>query len=258
MDEATLTALFADVAAGRVSAENAAQRIRALPTEQVGNFAVLDTHRDVRTGFPEVVLCQGKTDDQIEAILGVLAQRSRCVLATRMTPATAARLETTDLGGTYDPTSRCYVIQPTPPAPVGLVVVCCAGTSDLPVAEEAAVTATVMGSRVERLYDVGVAGLHRLLGQVQVLQEAQAVVVVAGMEGALASVVGGLVSAPVIACPTSIGYGANFGGLAALLAMLNSCAAGVSVVNIDNGFSAGYSAHNINSRISRAAAGAEA
>ncbi|MBI2300587.1 MAG: nickel pincer cofactor biosynthesis protein LarB, partial [Armatimonadetes bacterium] len=199
--------------------------------------------------------CQGKTDPQIEAILRALTARHDRVLATRMTRATADLLRAAGIEGRYHDAARCYVVEREPAERVGLIAIACAGTSDLPVAEEAAITAETMGSHVERLYDVGVAGIHRLLRHAPVLQRAHAVVVVAGMEGALASVVGGLVAAPVIAVPTSVGYGASFGGLAALLTMLNSCAAGVSVVNIDNGFGGGYCAHMINHRVAAPAGG---
>jgi hypothetical protein len=253
MDDASLTALLTDVAAGRVAPRDAAERLRLLPVQEVGGFATLDTHRDLRTGWPEVVLCSGKTDEQLLAILNALSHGERCVLATRMSQSSADHLAAAGLSGTYHATARCYVRRNgAAPDPIGQVVVACAGTSDLPVAEEAAVTCETMGSRVERVYDIGVAGIHRVLRHAETLRAANAVVVAAGMEGALPSVVGGLVSAPVLAVPTSVGYGASFGGLAALLGMLNSCAAGVAVVNIDNGFGAGYCAHMINSRVAAA------
>ncbi len=256
MDEARLKALLQEVASGRMSVDTAAEQVRTLPLQQVEGFAHLDTHRDLRVGFPEVVFCAGKTDDQIVAILRALAAHQRCVLATRMTAATAARCAAEGLGGTFHEAARCYVIRDGEEPPgQGRVVVVCAGTSDLPVAEEAAVTAATMGSLVERIYDVGVAGIHRLLRYAESLREANAIVVVAGMEGALPSVVGGLVACPVLAVPTSIGYGASFGGLAPLLGMLNTCSAGVSVLNIDNGFGGGYCAHVINHRIVRAQEG---
>ncbi len=257
MDEARLRSMLTEVAAGRLAVADAAAQLRDFPMQQVGGFAHLDTHRDLRRGFPEVIFCAGKTDDQIVAIIGALAPRQRCLLATRMRAETATAVRAAGLPGVWHEAARCWVIEAAePPEPVGLVVVACAGTSDLPVAEEAAVTASVMGSRVERIYDVGVAGIHRLLGYADVLREANALVVVAGMEGALPSVVAGLVAAPVIAVPTSIGYGANFGGLAPLLGMLNSCSGGVSVVNIDNGFGGGQCAHLINSRAARGGEGA--
>lgn len=247
MDEQQLHHLLSEVSAGRVSPDDALHSLRRLPFETIGGFAHLDTHRDLRTGFPEVIFCGSKTEAQILAIAQAMAGHERCVLATRMSPETAAFLDAEGLAGQYHEAARCYVINgPAEPEALGAVVVAAAGTSDLPVAEEAAVTAETMGSRVERLYDVGVAGLHRLLHYAEPLMAARAVVVVAGMEGALPSVVGGLVRAPVIAVPTSVGYGASFGGLAALLGMLNSCASGVGVVNIDNGFGGGYLAHLIN------------
>lgn len=257
MDELQLRALLDDVAAGRLTSDDAAQRLRVMPIQQVGGYAHIDTHRDLRTGFPEVIFCASKTDAQILGIASAMMERQRCVLATRMRPETASFLQAEGLPGVYHDTARCYVIAPEEaPERKGNVVVTAAGTSDLPVAEEAAVTAETMGSQVERIYDVGVAGIHRLLSYAEQLMSAYAVVVVAGMEGALPSVVGGLVSAPVIAVPTSVGYGASFGGLAPLLGMLNSCASGVSVVNIDNGFGGGYSAHLINWQAARAAEGA--
>lgn len=241
MDEARLTALLESVSAGHLSAADALDQLRLLPFEKVGNFAHIDTHRDLRTGFPEVVFCAGKTDDQIRGILDAMLQRQRCILATRMNPATAEKLLAGGVDGTWHEAARCFVIEPVErPEPLGQVVICCAGTSDLPVAEEAAITAETMGSRIERIYDVGVAGIHRLLGYAKPLLQANAIVVVAGMEGALPSVVGGLVSAPVIAVPTSIGYGAAFQGVAPLLTMLNACSANVVVVNIDSGFKGGY------------------
>lgn len=253
MDEAKLHDLLSEVAAGRRTVAEAAAALRLLPFRQIESFARLDTHRDLRTGFPEVVLCAGKTDEQIVAILSAMAPSQRCVLATRMRPETAVRVAAAGLAGEYHEAARCYVIAGESPAQAfGCVAVVCAGTSDLPVAEEAAITASTMGSAVTRLYDVGVAGIHRLLNDAETLLAANALVVVAGMEGALPSVVGGLVAAPVIAVPTSIGYGANFGGLAPLLGMLNSCAAGVSVVNIDNGFGGGYCAHLVNWQVCRA------
>ncbi len=254
MDEAGLRALLADVAQGRVGIDDATSQLRRLPMEQVDRFATLDTHRHLRTGFPEVIFCAGKTDEQILAIVDVLSQRETCVLATRMRPETAEKLAAAGFAGEYHEGARLYQLFIAPrPEPMGHIVCCCAGTSDLPVLDEAALTAETMGSRVDRLADVGVAGIHRLLRHAELLQQANVVICVAGMEGALPSVVGGLVSCPVIAVPTSVGYGAHFGGLAPLLTMLNSCASGVTVVNIDNGFGAGYSAHLINSRIANAA-----
>lgn len=249
MDAKALEALLREVHEGSLSVEEALQKLRALPYENL-DFARVDTHRALRTGFPEVVLCQGKTPEQVVAILERLSSRHSKVLATRATPELAAFVRERFPQVRYHEAARILALGETGTDPSipqeRYVLVVAAGTSDLPVAEEAAVTASEMGSRVERLYDVGVAGLHRLLSQSEKLFAAHVLVVVAGMEGALPSVVGGLVSRPVIAVPTSIGYGAHFSGLAPLLTMLNSCAAGVAVVNIDNGFGAGYLAHLIN------------
>jgi NCAIR mutase (PurE)-related protein len=211
-------------------------------------FAQLDLDREQRTGFPEVIFGEGKTAEQIAAIFRRLAENADRVLATRVSPDKAEAVLAAVPGASYHAVARCVTWFKRPILTVhdGYVAVVCAGTSDLPVAEEAAVTAECMGSHVEKVYDVGVAGIHRLLRRLPVIRGANAIVVVAGMEGALASVVGGLVSKPVIAVPTSVGYGASFGGVAALLTMLNSCATGVAVVNIDNGFGAGYYAGLIN------------
>lgn len=249
MDVNQLKALLQAVQAGTLSVEDALQRMRSLPFEDLG-FARLDTHRALRKGFPEVVFCQGKTADQVLAILQRLGESHRKVLATRASPELAQTVLAHLPQARYYEVARILAVgeetNPTPVPPERYVLVVAAGTSDLPVAEEAAVTVAEMGSPVQRLYDVGVAGLHRLLAQSETLLSANVVVVVAGMEGALPSVIGGLVSRPVIAVPTSVGYGAHFGGLASLLTMLNSCAPGVAVVNIDNGFGAGYLAHLIN------------
>jgi NCAIR mutase (PurE)-related protein len=209
----------------------------------------MDHARELRTGWPEVVFGAGKTPDQVAEIAARIAARGQNVLVTRTT-AEAHRVVSARLAhAVHHETARCITVETAPAAPLGgEVAVVCAGTSDLPVAQEAAVTARMCGARVEMLRDVGVAGIHRLLAHTDLLQRAEVLVVVAGMEGALPSVVGGLVERPVIAVPTSVGYGASFGGIAALLAMLNSCASGVTVVNIDNGFGAGYTAALINSR----------
>jgi len=253
--------LVEDLAAGRLSPEQGLARLRDLPHEDLG-FARLDHHRPLRTGLPEVVYGAGKTAEQIVAIVTRLKQRGHPVLVTRLDPSTfAACGRDLDAGhalpGNYDPLSRTWrwAGAPVVPTGAGTVAVLCAGTSDLPVAEEAAITLELFGNRVERVADVGVAGLHRLVEHLPRLRAARALVVVAGMEGALPSVVAGLVRCPVIAVPSSIGYGASFGGLAALLAMLNSCAPGVTVVNIDNGFGAACAAHLINHPDERAAAG---
>jgi len=221
--------------------------MRALPYEDLG-FAKLDTHRPLRRGFPEVVYCPGKTDAQIVKIVQRLAANSDVVIATRAPAKVYSKIRAALNGKrvSYDDTAKMIRVGSLPRKRTGLVLVVTAGTSDLPVAEEAALTAEAMGARVERLTDVGVAGVHRILEHRAKLEKARAIVVVAGMEGALPSVVSGLVDRPVIAVPTSVGYGASFDGLAALLAMLNACSPGVAVVNIDNGFGAGYMAARIN------------
>ena len=241
-----LEGLLADVAAGRLAPKAALERLRHLPFEDL-QFARIDHHRALRQGHPEVVFCEGKTADQVVAICERLEAATGTFLGTRANEALAALLKARFPRMVWNPLART-VHQPAAgkaPARTGTILVVCAGTSDLPVAEEAAVVAEAFGHPVERLTDVGVAGLHRLLAAAEQIQRARVVIVVAGMEGALPSVVGGMVSVPVIAVPTSIGYGASFGGLAALLGMLNSCAAGVTVVNIDNGFGAAAAASRI-------------
>ena len=225
----------------------AMEEVRGLPFEDLG-FAKVDTHRGLRKGFPEVVYCPGKTDQQISSILDKMAADSRVVLATRASRDTydAVRAALEGKSVAYHEAARMIVVGALPKRRAGRVLVVTAGTSDLPVAEEAALTAEAMGARVERLTDVGVAGVHRVIEHRHTLDRAKVLVVVAGMEGALPSVVSGLVDRPVIAVPTSVGYGASFDGLAALLAMLNACSPGVAVVNIDNGFGAGYLAAQIN------------
>jgi NCAIR mutase (PurE)-related protein len=246
VNRAQLETLLTQIAAGVVTPQEGLEHLRFLPYEDIG-FARIDHHRSLRQGVPEVIFCEGKTVEQVRAIAErILNQRSN-LLATRIAPQAAEALLALSPQATYHATSRIVVVQQEErPVTEGTVVVVAAGTSDLPVAEEAVITAQTLGSKVQTAYDVGVAGLHRLLDAWDLLRMARVIVVVAGMEGALASVVGGLVDKPVIAVPTSIGYGANFGGLAPLLTMLNSCAAGVAVVNIDNGFGAGYMAHTIN------------
>jgi NCAIR mutase (PurE)-related protein len=242
MDPKELDGLLRAVRDGRVTPEAAADRLRTLPYEDLG-FARPDHHRALRRGFPEVVFGAGKTDPQVLAIVKSVADRGQNVLVTR-TSAEVHRLVAERFpAARFHESARCLTLNTAPQDPLpGRVAVLCAGTSDVPVAEEAAVTVEFYGASVGRFYDVGVAGLHRLLDQTAAVREADVVVVAAGMEGALPSVVGGLVEAPLIAVPTSIGYGASFHGLAALLAMLNSCASGMAVVNIDNGFGAGYMA----------------
>jgi NCAIR mutase (PurE)-related protein len=223
-----------------------ADRLRSLPFEDLG-FARVDHHRSLRQGFPEVILGLGKTPAEIARIAERIVARGQTLLVTRATQEAFDAVAALVPGATYHERARVITLQQNDiPPGFGVILVAAAGTSDLPVAEEAAITAEVMGNRVDRLYDVGVAGLHRLLREHERLRGARVIIVVAGMEGALPSVVAGLVQVPVVAVPTSIGYGANFGGLAALLAMLNSCANGVSVVNIDNGFGAGCIASLIN------------
>jgi pyridinium-3,5-biscarboxylic acid mononucleotide synthase len=240
LDPARIEELLESVKAGRTTPAEAAERLRLLPFEDLG-FAKVDHHRALRKGFPEVVFGSGKTAEQIVAIVASVVERGQSVLVTRTTADVHGQVASRFREARYHQAARCVTVQVKPPKPLpGRAAVLCAGTSDVPVAEEAAITAEFHGALVDRIFDVGVAGLHRLLDRAADIQSAQVVVVVAGMEGALPSVVGGLVDAPVIAVPTSIGYGAAFGGLGALLGMLNSCASGVSVVNIDNGFGAGY------------------
>ena len=242
-----LRSILARVAAGELSPEAALDEVKYLPFEDLG-FARVDQHRALRVGFPEVVFGQGKTAEQIAAIADRLRAAGHNVLVTRIDPSAAAALIEQLPGAVYDPVARTatLVVQPPVVRTRGTVLVIAAGTTDLPVAEEAVRTLEAFGHPVERLYDVGVSGLHRLLASKEQIVSASVLIVVAGMEGALPSVVAGLVDRPVIGVPTSIGYGAAFGGLAALLSMLNSCAAGLTVVNIDNGFGAGYVASLIN------------
>jgi NCAIR mutase (PurE)-related protein len=241
VDAHKLKGLFKRVATGKVAPEQALESLKFLPYEDLG-FARVDHHRVLRKGFPEVIFGQGKTPKQIQRIAQSLRDQGAAVLVTRVNPDKAKAVRRGMKGLTYHPSCACLSLVATTPARPGkgLVAVLAAGTSDLPVAEEAVLTAQLMGSVVETVFDVGVSGLHRLLAAKHVLETATCFVVVAGMEGALPSVVAGLVDKPVVAVPTSVGYGTSFGGLAALLGMLNSCAPGLSVVNIDNGFGAGY------------------
>jgi NCAIR mutase (PurE)-related protein len=232
--------------AGKIPREKVLSAFQAAPVADLG-FAQVDTHRALRKNFPEVIFGAGKTTEQIVKIAAKLLALGQPVLVTRIHDDSARALEKKFKRAVHHQLARCVTIENEPlPKRAGFIAVVCAGTSDLPVAEEAAATAEIMGNRVERVHDVGVAGLHRMLARMELLQSANVIVAVAGMEGALPSVLAGLVSKPVIAVPTSIGYGASFGGIAALLAMLNSCASGVTVVNIDNGFGAGYAASQIN------------
>jgi pyridinium-3,5-biscarboxylic acid mononucleotide synthase len=258
MDPRELDGLLQAVRDGRLSPDEAAERLKTLPFENLG-FATVDHHRALRRGFAEVVFGAGKTPEQVAAIVERIASRGQNVLVTRTTPEVFEGISKGRPAGqvSYHDAARAITLVQAPAPPLGGgVAVVCAGTSDVPVAEEAAVTAEFHGATVERIYDVGVAGLHRLLDRAPVIRQARVVIVAAGMEGALPSVVGGLVEAPVIAVPTSVGYGASFQGLAALLAMLNSCASGIAVVNIDNGFGAGYMACAI-LRSARATAAAD-
>lgn len=256
MDPTSIKALLEQVARGDTAVGDALSQLRDLPFKDLG-FASVDHHRALRLGIPEVVFGLGKTLPQLEGIVQELAQAGHNVLVTRLSDDFGAALVQRFPGLRYDPVARIALLAQKPVAQLGRgpIAVVTAGTSDIPVAEEAAVTAQAFGNEVLRLFDVGVAGVHRLLGRRAVLDSASVVIVVAGMEGALASVVGGLVATPVIAVPTSIGYGASFGGLAALLAMLNSCASGVTVVNIDNGFGAAYAATLINRMGARSGGG---
>ncbi len=250
MDREKVKQLLEAVAAGALAPELALARLRDMPVDDL-RFARVDLHRSLRHGVPEAVFCQGKTAAQVVAIVGKLAEAHDNILATRADAAVIAALEASGLPVEVHAEAKVVVVKPRGQEGLGLIVVVSAGTSDMPVAEEAAVTAETMGNRVERVFDCGVAGLHRLVPHLDRLNEANAIIAVAGMEGALPSVIGGLVDRPVIAVPTSVGYGASFGGVTALLAMLNSCAPGVSVVNIDNGYGAAAQANQINKLASK-------
>ena len=245
MDQKSLRGLLKQVKNGHVSVGRALEMMRHLPFEDIG-FAKVDHHRALRCGQQEVILCEGKTPGQVARIAEHIMEKGHVVLGTRADEEDFEAVKAQFPEADYRRDARCIVVQRGPIEQRGLVAVVSAGTSDLPVAAEARVTAEVMGSRVEMINDVGVAGIHRLLGSAERLQQANAIAVIAGMEGALASVVGGMVARPVIAVPTSVGYGASFGGVAPLLTMLNSCASGASVMNIDNGFGAVYMIAMIN------------
>ena len=248
MDKNSLKHLLENVKKGKVDIDDALETLRKLPYEDLG-FARVDHHRALRVGFPEVIFCQGKTIDQIVQISDRLTKNHKSIMATRASKEVYDALKSFRKDIKYHESARIVLMgDPVEITSPGKVLVITAGTSDIPVADEAAVTAEFMGNHVERLFDVGVAGIHRLFDSVQLLQEASVIVVAAGMEGALPSIIGGLVNCPVIAVPTSVGYGASFGGLSALLTMLNSCAPGILVVNIDNGFGAGYSSSMINNK----------
>lgn len=252
MDKDGLKAMLAQVKEGTLSIEEAMKRMQLAPYEDLG-FVKYDHHRHLRQGFPEVILGQGKTPEQVSKILQLVRERKQPILATRCNQEIWARVHADLPEAEYHELARCITLhrdQAQQPEGMGKVLIMSAGTGDLPVAEEAVITLEMLGNPVERLYDVGVAGIHRLFENLERITDARVLIVVAGMEGALASVVGGLVDKPVIAVPTSVGYGASFNGLAALLSMLNSCAAGIGVVNIDNGFGAAFLANSIN-RIGR-------
>ena len=245
MEIEKLRALLEEVKGGEIAVDDALQSLRTLPFEDLG-FSKIDHHRQLRTGFPEVIFCQGKTVEHVKQISERILAAGHPLLATRATPDMYEAVKAIQPAARYNALGRTISVSQSEEEGTPGILVVSAGTSDLPVAEEAAETVLMMGNSPERLYDVGVAGLHRLISNHEKLLAARVIIVIAGMEGALPSVVGGLVDCPVIAVPTSIGYGASFGGLAALLGMLNSCASGVTVVNIDNGFGAGYSASLIN------------
>lgn len=247
MDSTEIKSILQNLKNGDFEVEEALERLKHLPFEDIG-CATVDHHRSLRQGFPEVILGEGKSVDQIEQIIAAMADKGSNILVTRLDEARAAQVEQAFPAAQYHGDARCLTIEqkPLPLTGRGKILVVSAGTSDIPVAAEAIVTARMMGNEVDHLYDVGVAGIHRLLARRDVLLSAAVLIVVAGMEGALPSVVAGLVGKPVIGVPTSVGYGAAFGGIAALLGMLNSCAAGVTVVNIDNGFGAAYAASLIN------------
>ena len=247
MNQNELKKLLTDLSANKLSPTDAMKQLQNLPYENI-DFAKIDHHRELRNGSPEVIYCPGKTVPQIKKIIQSLQKADSNILATKLTGDAFKKLKTSlPKNAEYNQQGQTLSIRNKKPLKSkGLVTIITAGTSDIPIAEEAAATARLMGSRVETIFDVGVAGLHRLLDNMEQINKARVLIVVAGMEGALASVVGGLVSQPIIAVPTSIGYGASFGGLSALLTMLNSCATGIAVVNIDNGFGAGCMAHRIN------------
>jgi pyridinium-3,5-biscarboxylic acid mononucleotide synthase len=246
MNTDNIKKLLEDVKESNIDIETALNKLKDLPYTDLG-FAKIDNHREIRVGYPEVIYCEGKTVEQVRDIVALMLTKDCNVLGTRATEEMYKEVKKLSGDAQYNKLARTITIKRKEVALTGsYIAVVAAGTSDLPVVEEAAVTAEILGNRVERVIDVGVAGIHRLFSKLDLIKGAKVVIVVAGMEGALASVVGGLVDKPVIAVPTSVGYGANFGGLSALLCMLNSCASGISVVNIDNGFGAGYLASMIN------------
>lgn len=246
MDQSYLQNILYEVAEGKMDPQEAMAQLKELPYQDIG-FANIDQHRNIRTGYPETIYCEGKTPEQVAAIIDKMREKNSNILATRASAEVFEKVKEIVPEAVYHPLARIIVVKKKEDIlSEKIIAVITAGTSDIPVAEEAAITAETMGNQVDRIYDVGVAGIHRLFGKLDRIRAANVVIVIAGMEGALASVVGGLVDKPVIAVPTSIGYGASFGGISALLTMLNSCATGVAVVNIDNGFGAGYLASSIN------------
>jgi NCAIR mutase (PurE)-related protein len=246
MNTEELKEILNKVSSGDISVDEGTEILRDLPFKELG-YAKIDNHREVRVGYPEVIYCAGKTIEQVKGIVEFMLTKNNNILGTRATEEMYEAVKAICSEVEYNKLARTLTIKKKEiEVPETYIAVITAGTSDIPVAEEAAITAEFLGNKVERIFDVGVAGIHRLFNRIDIIRGARVVVVAAGMEGALASVVGGLVDKPVIAVPTSIGYGANFGGLSALLAMLNSCASGISVVNIDNGFGAGYLASIIN------------
>ncbi|HDK7161291.1 TPA: nickel pincer cofactor biosynthesis protein LarB [Clostridium botulinum] len=246
MNTEDIKKLLLDIKSDKISLEDGVDILQDLPFKDLG-YAKIDNHREMRVGYPEVIYCAGKTVDQIKGIIEFMLTKENNILGTRATKEAYEEVKKICPEAEYNELARTIVIKKREvKSKGGYIAVVTAGTSDIPISEEAAVTAEIFGNKVERIYDVGVAGIHRLFDKLELIRGARVIVVAAGMEGALASVVGGLVDKPVIAVPTSIGYGANFQGLSALLSMLNSCASGVSVVNIDNGFGAGYLASMIN------------
>lgn len=246
MNKLDIKKLLQSVKDNETEVETAMKIIKDLPYTELG-FAKIDNHREVRVGYPEVIYCEGKTVEQVKSIIEVMMSKENNILATRASEEMYEAVKTICTEAKYNPMGRTITIRRREEQLTdSYIAIISAGTSDLPVVEEAAETAIILGNRVEKIVDVGVAGIHRLFSKMEIIRGAKVVIVIAGMEGALASVIGGLVDKPVIAVPTSVGYGANFGGLSALLSMLNSCASGVSVVNIDNGFGAGYNASIIN------------
>ena len=246
MNQEEIRELLEKIRTNEIGIDDAVRQISELPFKDLG-YATVDNHREIRSGCPEVIYCEGKTIDQVKGIIAYMLTKNNNILATRASKETYEAVRSICPEAAYNELGRVITIRKKELVPTeSYIAVICAGTSDLPVVEEAVETALILGNRVERITDVGVAGIHRLFAKLDLIKGAKVIVVVAGMEGALASVVGGLVNKPIIAVPTSVGYGANLHGIAALLSMLNSCASGVSVVNIDNGFGAGYNASIIN------------